>query len=247
MKASLIFLSVVASVSGSILDKRAVCNADNCARAVTGTVAGQPVSASRVGTDCASFQKVTVYPSAVTVTTSSGSTSATITPSLSGTTVFPTNVPPYVASACSSGNAISSRFASACSCAGATKVTSTAATPTVTIVVPKPSMPGTQCPTGLSGSQGTLYRCDQNAQDGQTCYCFQNVDGNNYCGESSGCGNACVTNADCGAGNYCAADTYCGYNACIPGNYYQACVNGGSPARLFKKQDGQLWTIPLGN
>ena len=47
---------------GSVLQARAACNADNCARAVTGTSAGIAPAFTVRQSDCSSFQKTTVTP-----------------------------------------------------------------------------------------------------------------------------------------------------------------------------------------
>jgi len=80
---------------GALLGARATgCNADNCARAVTGTRSGKIPDATSRMADCSSFMLTTVGPS---------------------TTIVPSQVPPY-ASACSG----TQRYSSACSCWGIT-------------------------------------------------------------------------------------------------------------------------------
>ncbi|KAJ6256058.1 hypothetical protein Dda_9150 [Drechslerella dactyloides] len=85
---------------GAILERNSNpggCNANNCARAVTGTRGGEAVVTSHRG-DCSSFMQTTVGP---------------------GTTiVIPTDVPTY-ASACTGPAA----YSSACSCWGVTPTT----------------------------------------------------------------------------------------------------------------------------
>ncbi|KAK6005728.1 hypothetical protein QM012_007370 [Aureobasidium pullulans] len=150
---SLCFLSAASlTLANPLLQHRAVCNADNCARAVTGTARASPPLASRLA-DCSSFQKVTITPAAVTSTITITPSTSVITDTIvaSSTIVISTttpttifvgdmkkrqmtdspNVVPLYASACSG----SSRYASACSCFGATKTTITVAAPTVLITV----------------------------------------------------------------------------------------------------------------
>jgi len=57
-----ILLAAFGSVaSAHVLEARATCNADNCARLVTGTVSMKIPLSSRLA-DCSSFQRVTVTP-----------------------------------------------------------------------------------------------------------------------------------------------------------------------------------------
>jgi hypothetical protein len=109
---------------------------DNCARALTGTVNGLAQSSSRINTDCSSFQMITVYPVATTVTVFSADVESTVTivPDAAGITVSPSVLPAYANAACTTNGA--ARFASACSCAGVTETTTTAATPTATVLIP---------------------------------------------------------------------------------------------------------------
>ncbi|KAK8131678.1 hypothetical protein PG984_008116 [Apiospora sp. TS-2023a] len=117
------------------------CNADNCARAVTGTRLGS-ASVSAYRQDCTSFMSATVTPptSTVTVTTTPDTCDEDEAPQTlmrrvhqkraEGVTVFPTAVPAY-ASACSGAV----RYSSACSCWGVSAVFTTAPTPVVTVTV----------------------------------------------------------------------------------------------------------------
>ena len=67
MKSSVIlFLYAAQTVLGGTLNQRAACNADNCARAVTGTQAG-PSQVTKARADCSSFLLDTVTPAAVYV------------------------------------------------------------------------------------------------------------------------------------------------------------------------------------
>jgi hypothetical protein len=106
------------------------CNADNCARAVTGSRLGEGRIASAKA-DCSSFLATTILADAVTIT-------VTEAPKTSGTDASVHDIPSY-ASKCSG----SARYSSACSCWGVTgsKVT---VTPTTTVVAtgkPEPSGP----------------------------------------------------------------------------------------------------------
>ncbi|KAL7794241.1 hypothetical protein V8C37DRAFT_401541 [Trichoderma ceciliae] len=133
MKAAIV-LSFVASAMAGIIERTNGCNADNCARAVTGTRPGLLPITSRQS-DCSSFMRATVTPEAitttVTITVDSDMTSkAKRTADNSAMTVFPTAIPDY-ASPCDSG----AIYSSACSCWGITATTTTVATPTQTKTV----------------------------------------------------------------------------------------------------------------
>lgn len=65
MKAA-IALSFVAAAMASVIERTNGCNADNCARAVTGTREGLPPISSRKA-DCSSFMRATVTPHATYV------------------------------------------------------------------------------------------------------------------------------------------------------------------------------------
>jgi hypothetical protein len=118
-------------VAAEAASKSGECNADNCARAVTGTRRGDPhIPSARA--DCSSFLATTVLADAVTIT---------VTAAPSGSATAPASHPvPGYASACGK----SGQYASACSCWGVTgaKVT---VTPTSTVVAtstkPEPSGP----------------------------------------------------------------------------------------------------------
>ena len=56
----LLFLGLASTGLGHVVE-RAACNADNCARAVTGTAGSNPNQSSRLA-DCSSFMRVTVTP-----------------------------------------------------------------------------------------------------------------------------------------------------------------------------------------
>jgi hypothetical protein len=111
------------------------CNANNCARAVTGTRSGKVPDITSRADDCSSFMLATVTPATSTYTTT---TTVTTTISVEyvkrdgilanrQVTVHPTAVP-YYASACPGTSA----YSSACSCWGITASTTTAPTPVTT-------------------------------------------------------------------------------------------------------------------
>ncbi|KAH7314088.1 hypothetical protein BKA65DRAFT_115685 [Rhexocercosporidium sp. MPI-PUGE-AT-0058] len=151
MLSSILVLSLAAIATAvpqdpSNLFVRAKCNADNCARAVTGTQKGQTQTIVDRRADCSSFMQATVGPAgaaSATVTVTVTSTAAPVFPHQNqvrqapgaDVTVVPSNVPAY-ASPCSG----TVRYSSACSCAGFTATTTTlaVATATETVSVPFP-------------------------------------------------------------------------------------------------------------
>jgi hypothetical protein len=81
---------------------------------------------------------ITAYPAAATITVTTDVDSTTsIVPDATDIIVAPSVLPNYAKEACTPSSAASARFASACSCAGVTETTSTAAIPTVTVLVPR--------------------------------------------------------------------------------------------------------------
>ncbi|KAJ4148571.1 hypothetical protein LMH87_003035 [Akanthomyces muscarius] len=129
------------------------CNADNCARAVTGTRRGDAFGTSAKA-DCSSFMTKTVTGSAVTVTNT-----VTVTEIPKGTvTVYKRADPtvPTYASACSG----TSRYSSACSCWGITASTLTVhPTSVVTATVTVTGVPGpTYTPPVPSSYDGCVYQ-----------------------------------------------------------------------------------------
>ncbi|KAH6608241.1 lipase/esterase family protein [Trichoderma cornu-damae] len=133
MKAAIV-LSFVAAAMAGVVERTNGCNADNCARAVTGTRDGLLPITSRQA-DCSSFMLATVTPEATT-TTITITVDPDVTPKVrrdadyAAVTVYPTAIPGY-ASPCNSG----AIYSSACSCWGITAATTTAPRPTKTEIV----------------------------------------------------------------------------------------------------------------
>ncbi|KAI9774371.1 MAG: hypothetical protein M1840_004265 [Geoglossum simile] len=233
----LLGLTAVQGALGSVLERRA-CNADNCARAVTGTRAGAIPLATRLA-DCASFFQVTVTPANVTqvVTVTAGAAAKRhVGVKVRQVTAVPTDVPTY-ATACSG----IVRYSSACSCAGITKATVTVSAPVATVtVVAQPPCNGTDfltdpnncgacgnvCPSGKC----TNGACSSNTCTGQTCdnfglcgaggscVCATTADNTGFCVDgSTSCGGlaSCTLNSDCATGEICAVGTCCGGNVCV--------------------------------
>jgi len=146
MKSFLIVLSSLAPTVLSVsLDRRAGCNADNCARAVTGTAFGAAALSSHIS-QCSSYFSATVIPPATTIwnpvaTTYVFSTLGAVLPPSTplpgpygtSTTITPTDIPAFASAACDGNTTpVPVRYSSACSCAGVTKATTIAASPTCT-------------------------------------------------------------------------------------------------------------------
>jgi hypothetical protein len=124
-------------------------------------------------------------------------------PEAPAVTEFPTSVPTY-ASACSG----SVRYSSACSCVGAIKKETTAATPTTTIYVTEcalPSPTAEACGSVLSGSDSRQYQVECGVSySGESSIsavavgsyndCFKACEGNSACGSFSFDSGACSTN-----------------------------------------------------
>ena len=150
-----VVLSFAAAAMANAFDKRA-CNADNCARQVTGTRPGLTPIESRKA-DCSSFQLTTVHPEPTCVLflsnsfksrsrlTQNSTVTVTVTvdadadgpvkfrrdaPKVAArqATKVPTAIPAY-ASSCNSGE----RYASVCSCWGITASVTIASQPTSTV------------------------------------------------------------------------------------------------------------------
>ncbi|EGR44610.1 uncharacterized protein TRIREDRAFT_124059 [Trichoderma reesei QM6a] len=134
MKAAVVLSFVAAAMAGLINERTNGCNADNCARAVTGTREGLLPITSRQS-DCSSFMQATVTPKATT-TTITITVDPEVTPkakravaNAAPITVTPTAIPNY-ADPCDVAH-----YSSACSCWGIHATTVTASTPTQTEIV----------------------------------------------------------------------------------------------------------------
>ncbi|XWX00327.1 hypothetical protein V2A60_008347 [Cordyceps javanica] len=128
------------------------CNADNCARAVTGTRRGDGFEATAKA-DCSRFMTKTVTGNAVTVTST---VTITVAPNPPAVTIVKRDaaIPSY-ASACSG----TSRYSSACSCWGITANTITVhPTSVVTATVTVTQAPGaTYTPPVPSSYDGCVF------------------------------------------------------------------------------------------
>src|SRR5438874_2108188 len=85
------FFSLLVLAQGALLSVEATgCNADNCARAITGTAKGSAYYTS-AKTACSNFMKATVYPATVTRTASRTIFPSTKTSTSTGATVTQTS------------------------------------------------------------------------------------------------------------------------------------------------------------
>ncbi|KAH8798649.1 hypothetical protein F5884DRAFT_742862 [Xylogone sp. PMI_703] len=212
------------------------CNANNCARAVTGTNIKTPVASSRQA-DCSSFMLTTVTPDTFTTTVATV-TIYTDAPSkrdvearmLAGrdVTVIPTNVPAY-ASPCSG----TARYSSACICWGITAAVTTAPRPTATVTATVYLQRSCSNP----GECGTynLYDCPGEDAPSDICVCAVDTDGSPRCVQNAACTAACATDADCGDGNICWDKNCCGYPICTRPS--TVCPNAASKRSLFGISD----------
>jgi hypothetical protein len=157
------------------------CNANNCARAVTGTREGKVPAVTSRQADCSSFMKATAY------TYANGATA---------TVISPTAVPAY-ASPCSSPVNSVTAYASACSCWGITATTTKVSTAAPACTVspgdavgnPKPAFP---CAGGYEG----------------LCYCAADTAGKPFCDAAYFGGDfihslICATDSQCPTGYAC--------------------------------------------
>lgn len=126
------------------------------------------------------------------------------------TLVQHTVVPAYASKPCGSA---ASRYASACSCAGITATTVTAAVETVKVYTSAPD-PLSECHSGdrqdCAGGRGA---CLNTVVGGQIDYskpvCASLPSCNDY-------DNICSSSADCGAGEACVnAGAFCSMNQCV--------------------------------
>ncbi|KAH7375176.1 hypothetical protein B0T11DRAFT_6787 [Plectosphaerella cucumerina] len=263
---SIVLLAAAAVSASTLHDRNQVCNANNCARAVTGTREGRIPSITSRRLDCSSFMLVTVTlaPTTTTLTeTVSGVTTITITTTLSpanqarravqgAVTIRPTSIPPY-ASPCPN----SSAFSSACSCWGIGPMKTTAAASTVTatttvtavatnvVVVDEcNSLPYIGCGQYLSTScrSGT-----------GSCACLTDSKGLTFCAKSTGgCSSdrACAVDSDCAAGWKCTAPdgACCGFSICMLNSVGDCFGSTGQPVQrltsLGPAQEGSSELIP---
>jgi len=193
----------------TITTSNASCDADDCARAVTGTRTGKVPNISSREADCSSFQITTVTPAPSTVTAFTTVTS--IPPHKRDAiaerqvTITPVSVPTY-ASACSGAV----RYKSACSCWGITATVTTAPTPivtvvsTVTVTPDECSNPGPSC--------GTYHPVtDPSCGPLGDCLCVTDTDGRAVCVQDISCSGAvsCTDDADCPGIEVCWAAGCC--------------------------------------
>ncbi|KAM0322450.1 hypothetical protein ACHAQA_009517 [Verticillium albo-atrum] len=241
MKASLALVLSLASAAFATGGSDG-CNANNCARGVTGTRAGKKPELTSRMEDCASFQLTTVTPttstSTTTITIYTDNPPAPVNPPAvepqNPVTVIPTNVPAY-ASSCDGR----SGYASACSCWGITATATTVATPTAVATATKYIDVGCRTPGICPFPFINLWACGK----GKLCTCLKGTDGQKICVEDKACIKAqtCRSSSDCGVGEGCVIDHCCawrGSKICL--KYApEKCGNKFYPRNIFggKRQE----------
>ncbi|KAL8388238.1 hypothetical protein RB595_009369 [Gaeumannomyces hyphopodioides] len=131
MQALVIALGVFAAIPTVLAGaKTTACNANNCARDVTGTREGKLPLLEVRKTDCANFMTATVY--ATPTATQQPNVVYNRKMKRDPVTVKGQTVPSYIKQC--DGNTVS--YASACSCWGYTATTVTVTTPTTTVEPP---------------------------------------------------------------------------------------------------------------
>ncbi|GJC93117.1 AAA family ATPase [Colletotrichum higginsianum] len=222
------------------------CNADNCLRAVRATRYGTATMELRLA-ECSSFLAVTETPSATTVFVTESSIE-TLTANVTRTlyqrqaaaeetaAVLSTQTVPVYASACSDA----ARYSSACSCFGATAVTTTAPAATftstvtvvsTTIVAPfvNVTRPALSCSTVWNCGDATIPVCSTESG----CVCFRTAEGRDVCAMPNECESGCDSTSDCGNGEVCIKQSCCAGGTCMK---VDVCLNEILPKMMFKRR-----------
>ncbi|TLD04210.1 uncharacterized protein PgNI_12141 [Pyricularia grisea] len=240
---------IAAGLAGGFVTSAATapkCNADNCARAVTGTaLVAKPSIGVRMA-DCSAAVEVTTTPAAKISfrTTTVTATTVTVPPGEATLTVMRdkrevATLPTY-ASACSN----LARFSSACACWPAISTrTVEAATPTVTITA---TATVTKSPEPTSNCDSQRCMTYDQTCGNRFCYCFE-IDGKprSVCSEPSD--PWCADKQGCNLSSECAEGEVCITNSCCGGNGHpgktgtcsvvdsSVCPNPGAPIKLFRR------------
>ncbi|KAH7325582.1 hypothetical protein B0I35DRAFT_507970 [Stachybotrys elegans] len=222
MRLSLSVLAFTAYISAATAEK---CNANNCARAVTGTRLGPAVVATHQA-DCSSVMAVTVTPSTSTLyttvtetTTVATETSFITTHFVKRTEVAEPAVPTY-ASACADLAA----YSSACSCWGIKPWTVTAEVPSTTVTVTE-----TVSTTAIELATAT-QTC---AAGGEACTVS---DYSNEAGWRAPCGGSpsCICDVLPGAGR----NGHCTATCISPGNWCAGACRSGVCCKGYTGSSG---------
>ncbi|KAH6668074.1 hypothetical protein F5X68DRAFT_52919 [Plectosphaerella plurivora] len=244
------YLAITLSLaSGALATGSSGCNANNCARGVTGTRVGKKPDLTSRFEDCESFMMTTVTPATFTKTETT--TVYTDSPPVArreveqrnapGTAVtsIPTSVPEY-ASSCNGPEG----FSSACSCWGATATVTSLPTPTTTAVVTSYVNTGCKLPLSCPVPFINQWPCG-----GKWCACLLAADGQKACVEDNNCfaAKACSKNSDCKTGEGCVVNSCCAVlgkgKICL--KYAPAkCPNFFSPRDIFKTRDEEATEEP---
>ncbi|KAF9877108.1 hypothetical protein CkaCkLH20_05374 [Colletotrichum karsti] len=244
--------SLVVAASAAVVDKLEArgdgCNADNCLRAVRATRFGTATMVLRMA-ECSSYLAVTETASASTIFVTETSI-ATVTANTTQTiyqraveTPLPTKEIPAYATACPDDAA----YRSACSCFGATAVTTTAPAPIVTSTVSfvatttvapfvNVTRPAVSCDKPWTCGDNVIPTCSLDLTAGEKgCVCFRTVEGRDVCAVPNDCKPSCDTTNDCGNGEVCIKQSCCLGGTCMK---VDVCLNQVLPKMLFKKRAG---------
>ncbi|OHF04461.1 hypothetical protein CORC01_00313 [Colletotrichum orchidophilum] len=233
------------------------CNANNCARVVTGTRAGITPDVTSRRADCSSYMRTTVIPDTFTSTitttvytdviprTSSSfsqSTSLPPSPTRVPETKLPTAVPSYATQSCTSAQA----YSSACSCWGITPAVTTLPAPTVVVTTTKYAEVGCVGARDCPFEGVNLFRCGDRTTN-TFCTCLRAADRNGngggrrpLCVENRACNEVrtCSSSSDCGLDEGCVINYCCGRRGsriCLKFAPL-ACVNPTLPRAIFEER-----------
>nr|XP_036577460.1 uncharacterized protein CTRU02_12693 [Colletotrichum truncatum]KAF6784431.1 hypothetical protein CTRU02_12693 [Colletotrichum truncatum] len=169
------------------------CNADNCARAITGSRRGEAFIAS-ASSDCSDYLATTLVVDTVTITV--GEQPQTTVPPA------PKSVPAYASPCAKEG-----QYESACSCFGVTGTTVTVTSTIVVVASPTPEtcVPG-NCDVGFpTCGSSNVCGCSLTTEGDAVC-----TNGRRPCPSLPDCD----TTVDCSEGFVCVVGTCCGRNVC---------------------------------
>ncbi|KAF4847470.1 hypothetical protein CGCSCA4_v005628 [Colletotrichum siamense] len=239
--------SLTVAASAAVVENK-FCNADNCLRAVRATRFGTATMVLRMA-ECSSYLAVTEtpQPSTTFVTETSLETitlnaTRTIFDRAVGTPASTTkNIPAY-ATACKNDAA----YRSACSCFGATGVTTTAPIPIITSTISvvatttvgpfvNATRPALGCSNPWTCGDKTIPTCSLDKAGEKGCVCFRTVEGRDVCAVPNDCQPSCNTTNDCSGGEVCIKQSCCLGGTCMK---VDVCLNQILPKMMFKKRAG---------
>ncbi|KAL0943365.1 uncharacterized protein CTRU02_201251 [Colletotrichum truncatum] len=246
----LALVPIAAAASAAVVDhvegRANGCNADNCLRAVRANRYGTATMSIRMA-ECSSYLAVTHTPVASTVyVTETGAEPAveSNTQTIQQRdieTPAPTKAIPAYATACPDAAA----FSSACYCFGASPLTITAPTPTITSTIfhTPPATPtllvdadlrALSCNKPWTCGDTTVPWCSAEGEKG--CACFRTAEGRDVCAVPGDCKSTCDSTTDCGTGEVCVKQSCCVGGTCMK---VDVCINQAFPQMMFKKRSGK--------